>query len=72
MNIRTDKDIVVETLRKLAQFGILKADDLYMMADEIMRSDMAESQGCPMCDETQCDGDCPLRMVRPINGKLGP
>lgn len=66
MTLKT-KELVVETIRKLAQFGILKGDDLYTLADEILREDMNESQICPMCEEVVCDGDCPLRTIRPIN-----
>lgn len=66
MTLKT-KDLVIETIEKIATFGDMTKDQLYKLADDILREDMNDSQLCPMCEETQCDGDCPLRTIRPIN-----
>lgn len=58
--------IVVETLRKLSTIVECEPDrfDMINVAGLLEITDWTAGMGyCPVCEETECDGDCPLRDV---------
>lgn len=62
------------TLRQIAQWGVYAErgtggyynmrDELYRLADWVTAGDFDDV--CPMCEEVECDDDCPLRPVRNV------
>lgn len=59
-------EIVVATLRQLASWSEEDClpESLAALAREVEEHDFADSWCCPMCQEIQCDGGCPLAEVR--------
>lgn len=58
--------IVAATLRQLAgwSLGDRSSGSLLELADAVEAENYANSWCCPMCEEVQCDGGCPLEGVR--------
>lgn len=69
----TDATIVAATLRQLAAWSDedRTADELYQLANEVEAHDFTDSWCCPMCQEVECDDDCPLAALRASAGKDG-
>ncbi|MET0701689.1 MAG: hypothetical protein ABWY93_18720 [Mycobacterium sp.] len=68
---------VVATLRQVAGWGLSfesgpAREELLEIAREV--ETLAESDGlcCPVCDEVDCDNDCPLAAVRARPSNLQP
>ena len=63
------RSTVSATLRQMAEWGLVwdtgfrARDELLSLAGQV---DGMEEGGlcCPMCQEIECDGDCPLASVR--------
>ena len=55
------------TLRKIADgFEAWTPDDLYQVADEVAAGHITDWTSCPVCEEIECDEDCPLAPIRKL------
>lgn len=65
MTHQDQKKLIANTLRSIAEtIGIVTADHLYEMAREVETRDLKERICCPICEEIDCDSDCPLEHIR--------
>lgn len=60
---------VAATLRQMSGWGMvwddgLRADDELLSLANQVEGMGSEDMPCPMCQEIDCDGDCPLAPVR--------
>lgn len=55
---------VVETLRYLADGGRWTPTELRQMAAGVALDPLFDYSVCPVCEEVECDGACPLRTLR--------
>ena len=53
---------VAATLRKVAEWGEIGRDELYDIARAVEALD--DDFCCPLCEEVDCDEDCPLAQLR--------
>ncbi len=56
-------ETVVRTLRQVAGWMPMSLEELHETADSVERLG-ADPLCCPMCEEIECDDDCPLARIR--------
>lgn len=54
---------VVRTLRQVAEWMPMSAEELQETADVVERWSVGDLC-CPMCEEVECDDGCPLAEIR--------
>lgn len=71
MSELTPPQIVAATLRQISQWGIGQwgdddriTKDLQALAHFVENEDYDNGMVCPMCQEIECDGGCPLEYYR--------
>jgi len=55
---------IAETLHTIADQGDISAAELHIIANQVATTDVADWWTCPLCEETVCDGGCPLAAIR--------